>query len=178
MAQESRYARVSGKKVVVDTDILSMFAKVDAVDVLESLLGKKRMVMTPAIRDEIAVPLQYGYTFPRRVLDRVPVASLSEQVQQEYEQLWFVGSPLGKGELEAIAFCKTEGALFATNDHAARDYAQGQGVKALSLQVLLREMWLSGVRNKAQVRELLERIKVADYLTVPLEVEAEIFGEA
>lgn len=169
---------MSGKKVVVDTDILSMFAKVDAVDVLESLLEKKRMVMTSAIRNEIAAPLQYGYTFPRRVLGRVPVASLSEQVQQEYEQLWSAGSPLGKGELEAIAFCKTEGALFATNDHAARDYAQGQGVKALSLQTLLREMWLSGMRNKAQVRELLERIKVADYLTVPLEVEAEIFGEA
>ena len=41
---------MSGKKVVVDTDILSMFAKVDAVDVLESLLEKKRMVMTSAIQ--------------------------------------------------------------------------------------------------------------------------------
>lgn len=169
---------MSEKKVVVDTDILSMFAKVDAVGALENLLGRERMAMTPAIRDEIAAPLQYGYAFPRRVLGRVPVAFLTEQAQQEYEQLWSVGSSLGKGEQEAIAFCKAEEALFATNDHAARDYAQGHGVKVISLQALLREMWVSGLYSKVQVRELLERIKVADYLTVPLEVESEIFGDA
>jgi hypothetical protein len=50
-------------------------------------------------------------------------------------------------------------------------------VKVLSLQALLREMWVK-LYSKVQVRELLERIKVADYLTVPLEVEAEIFGDA
>jgi predicted nucleic acid-binding protein len=66
----------------------------------------------------------------------------------------------------------------ATNDHTARDYAQGQGVKVISLQALLREMWVSGLYSKVQVREFLERIKVADYLTVPLEVESEIFGDA
>jgi hypothetical protein len=38
-------------------------------------------------------------------------------------------------------------------------------------------MWLSEIHTKAQVRELLEHIKVADYLMVPLEVEAEIFRE-
>jgi hypothetical protein len=52
---------VSERKIVIDTDILSVFAKVDAVDVLEKLLGRERVVMTPAIRDEIAAPLQYGY---------------------------------------------------------------------------------------------------------------------
>ncbi|MFO7917076.1 MAG: hypothetical protein R6V13_03225 [Anaerolineae bacterium] len=49
---------MSEEEVVVDADILSMFAKVDAVDMLESLLGSEQMVMTPAIRDEIAAPLQ------------------------------------------------------------------------------------------------------------------------
>jgi len=50
-----------------------MFAKADALDRLESLLGRERMVITPAIRDEIAAPLQYGCAFPRKVLGRVPV---------------------------------------------------------------------------------------------------------
>ena len=38
-------------------------------------------------------------------------------------------------------------------------------------------MWVSGIQSRAQVRELLKHIKTADYLTVPLEVEAEIFGQ-
>ncbi len=168
---------MSEEEVVVDADILSMFAKVDAVDMLESLLGSEQMVMTPAIRDEIAAPLQYGYGFPQRLLGRVSVVSLTDQARQIYEQIWTAGSPLGEGELEAIAFCKSEGAFFATNDQIAQDYAQDQGVKVLSLQTLLREMWSSGMYSKAQVRELLEHIKIADYLILSVKVEAEIFGE-
>jgi len=42
--------------IVFDTDILSMFAKIDAVDLLKRLFGEKA-VMTPKIRDEISVPL-------------------------------------------------------------------------------------------------------------------------
>lgn len=165
------------KRVIIDADILSMFAKVDAVDVLRGFLGKERVAMTPTIRDEISIPLQYGYTFPEAVLSQIPVVPLTGQAWQEYERLWAMASSLGKGEAEAIAFCRAEGAPFATNDATARKFAQGQGVQVISLQAILRGLWLSGTRSKAEVKELLERIKKADYLEVPSEVEEEIFGE-
>ena len=47
----------------------------------------------------------------------------------------------------------------------------------ISLQAILRGLWLSGMQSKVDVRELLDRIKEADYLEVPPEVELEIFGE-
>jgi len=169
---------MKGKKVIIDADILSMFAKVDAIDVLCEFLGKGRVEMTPAIRDEISVPLQYGYSFPEKVLSKIPVIPLTGKAWQEHERLWAIGSSLGKGELEAIAFCSAEGALFATNDSAARRFAQDQGVQVISLQAILRGLWLSGTRSKGEVKELLERIKKADYLEVPPEVEMEIFSES
>lgn len=169
---------MTGMKVIIDTDILSMFAKVGAVDVLEGFLEKGRVAMTPAIRDEISIPMQYGYTFPGEVLSRIPVVPLTEQVWREYERLWAtMGFSLGKGELEAIAFCRVEGALFATNDSAARKFAQDQNVQVVSLQAILRGLWVSGMRSKAEVKELLEHIKKADYLKVPPEVEVEIFED-
>lgn len=64
-------------RVVVDADILSMFAKADALEWVEELAGRGRAVMTPAIQDEISVPLQYGYAFPKAVLSRIPVLPLS-----------------------------------------------------------------------------------------------------
>lgn len=168
---------MSGERVIVDTDILSMFAKVDAVDLLEKFLGRGRVAMTPAIRDEISSPLQFGYTFPNSVLSQIPVVPLSGRAWQEYERLWATTSSLGKGELEAIAICRVEGALFATNDSTARRFAQDQSVQVISLQAILRGLWQSGLRSKAEVTELLERIKRADYLEVPPKVEMEIFGE-
>lgn len=53
--------------IVFDTDILSMFAKIDAVNLLLNLFGDKA-VITPKIMDEISVPLEYGYSFPLKVI--------------------------------------------------------------------------------------------------------------
>ena len=108
----------------------------------------------------------------------MPVEPLAAQVWQEYERLWALRSSLGKGELQAIAFCKAEGALFVTNDGVARRFAREQGVQVLTLQAIMRGLWLSGVRSKDEVQALLERIKEADALEVPPEVEREIFGDS
>jgi predicted nucleic acid-binding protein len=169
---------VSETKIVIDTDILSMFAKVGAVHILGTFFGQGRTVMTPAIHDEITAPLQYGYTYPTAVLTQVPVEPLTEPIWREYERLWALRSSLGKGELQASAFCKAEGALFLTNDRVARRFAHDQGVQVLSFQALLRGLWVSGVHSKDEVRALMERIKTADALEVPSEVEVEIFGDS
>jgi hypothetical protein len=123
-------------------------------------------------------PCNTGYTYPTAVLTQVPVAPLTEQTWQEYERSWVLRSSLGKGELQAIAFCRAEGALFATNDGVACRLARQKGVQVLTLQAILRGLCLSGVRTKAEVRALLEHIKEADALEVPPEVESEIFGDS
>jgi len=118
-----------------------------------------------------------GYTFPNSVLSQIHVIPLSRQAWEEHEKLRTIGVSLGKGELEALAICKTEGMLFATNDVIARRFGQDQGVQVISLQAILRGIWQSGLRRKAEVRELLEQIRKADNLEVAPEVEIEIFGE-
>jgi predicted nucleic acid-binding protein len=152
---------VSGTKIVIDTDVLSMFAKAGSMHILGTFLGQGRLVMTPAIHDEITAPLQYGYTYPTEALAQVPVAPLTEQIWREYERLGALRSALGKGELQAVAFCKAEGAFFLTNDRVARRFARDQGVQVISLQALLRGLWVSGVHSKDEVPALLERIKTA-----------------
>lgn len=87
--------------IIFDTDILSMFAKIDAVDLLKQLFGEKAAI-TPKIRDEISVPLEYGYTFPLKVISSIKTVPLSNQALEEYIKLQGNFS-LGKGELEAIA---------------------------------------------------------------------------
>ena len=87
---------MSGTKIVIDTDILSMFAKVGAMHLLGAFFGQGCIVMTPAIHDEITTPLQYGYTYPTEVLTQVPVAPLTEQIWREYERLWALRPPWGR----------------------------------------------------------------------------------
>ncbi len=62
--------------VVFDTDILSMFAKINEIDLLKKLFSGN-IAITPKIRDEISVPLEYGYTFPLKVISKIQTLPLS-----------------------------------------------------------------------------------------------------
>jgi len=159
--------------MVFDADILSMFAKIEAIDLLEHLFEGKA-VMTPKIRDEISVPLEYGYSFPIKVISTIKTVPLSNQALEEYGKLQ-ENLSLGKGELEAIAYCKTEGCIFATNDIKARECAKREGVSVISLQAILKALWRKGLKSKGEVKQILGRIKEADNLTVSKVVEKEIF---
>ncbi len=161
--------------MVFDTDILSMFAKADAIDLLKLLFGEKA-VMTPKIRDEISVPLEYGYTFPIKVISTIKTVPLTKQSLKEYEKLQ-ENLSLGKGELEAIAYCKSEKCLFATNDIKAREFAKREGVPVVSLQAILKALWKKKIKSKEEVKTILEIIKVTDNLALSREVENGIFKE-
>lgn len=102
-----------------------MFAKAGALSALIDIAGSDKLGMTPAVAEEIMTPLQYGYQFPREVLARIPVVPLSAAVIDERIRLQNV-AVLGRGEREAIAFCKIEQALFATNDAKAGTFARAQ----------------------------------------------------
>jgi len=163
--------------VIMDTDLLSMFAKVDAIEALLELIGGDQIGITPAIAEEIAVPLQYGYGFPQQVLSNIPVVAINQQVAEKIAQLRIEATFLGRGEREAIAFCQIEQSIFATNDIEARRFAQSQRVAVMSLQALLRGMWVSGMKSQTEVKQLLERIKQTDRLKVSMAVESEIFAQ-
>jgi len=161
--------------VVFDTDVLSMFAKIDAVDLLKDLFGEKAII-TSKIKDEISVPMEYGYTFPLKVISTIESVPLSNDVLEEYGRLQKSLS-LGKGELEAIAYCKVEKYIFVINDIKAREFAKSEGVSVISLQAVLRALWKAKIKSKEEVRQILERIKAADNLAVSREVEKKIFEE-
>lgn len=161
--------------IVVDTDILSMFAKADIIDLLKSVLIA-RAVMTPIIRMEISVPLEFGYEFPHRVMSSIRTVQLTEQALEEFERLQ-KNLNLGKGELEAIAYCKKENALLATNDIKARKVAKIEGVSVISLQAILKAIWKRGIRNKEEVKELINKLREVDNLELNREVERKIFKE-
>jgi len=161
--------------VVIDTDILSMFAKIDAIDTLKKLF-KDRIVMTPRIRDEVSIPLEYGYVFPLNVISKIETVTLSPFVLKEYERLsenW----TLGRGELEAISYCKSENCIFLTNDRKAQELAKKEGVRVITLQAVLRALWKTGVKTKEETIKILDMIKEADNLYISPESEEEIFKE-
>ena len=56
------------KGFLIDTNILSIFAKAEGLPMLCRLLGYEELPITPSVLDELLVPLEYGYDFPQGIV--------------------------------------------------------------------------------------------------------------
>jgi len=148
--------------IIFDTDILSIFAKVNRLDLLKNLFSV--IYITPMIREELFIPLEYGYRFPLKILSDSVVIIPNEQELDIYTKLRL---KLGKGEAEAISIAKSRKLLFATNDKVAQKVAKENSVKVISLQAILKACWKKKILPKEQVLNLIEDIKREDNLIIP-----------
>ena len=159
---------------ILDTDILSIFAKAGEIPLLHELFGDD-MGMTPAVMHEIAAPIDYGYEFPYAVINTIKSVQMNNEAIAHHHII-SQNKKLGKGECEAIAYCKSTSSLFITNDRKARETAIQFQVTVISLPALLRMLILKKIRTKDEVRTLLNKMKKNDHMILDPIVENTIFS--
>ena len=70
--------------IIYDADILSIFAKINRLALIKKLLGT--IYITPMIREELTVPLEYGYDFPKDILNHSSVIIPSAEDLSPYNE--------------------------------------------------------------------------------------------
>lgn len=158
---------------VIDTDILSIFAKSDNLALLHQMFGNKA-VMTPAIFQEITAPIDYGYEFPYEIIQTIRTVQMNEDVMICYNDI-SQNKKLGRGECEAIAFCLKTSSIFISNDKKAREIASAYGVTVLSLPAILKVVIIKKLRTREEVKGILEKMKQSDNYSLSPEIERDIF---
>jgi len=160
---------------IIDTDILSIFAKSGEISLLRELFGDDA-AMTPAIVQEISAPIEYGYEFPHLVFETIKTVQMIEEANRYYHTL-SRNKKLGNGECEAIAYCKSTSSIFVTNDKKAREIASAHHVTVVSLPALLRVLIIKGIRTRQEMRIIFNKMKKIDMLVIDPQVEKNIFSE-
>jgi len=158
---------------LLDTDILSIFAKVNALALLRELLGCDRLPITTGVFNEIVVPLEYGYDFPRRILAAVDTVLMSADEAASFEALRLEGK-VSAADAEIVAICQHRGWFYITMDRVAARYAEKQGVRAVDLCALLKAVLSGGLLTEDQLRALIEQMERADHTIFPF--RDELFG--
>lgn len=158
---------------VIDTDILSIFAKSDNIDLLRELFGNNA-VMTPAIFQEITAPIDYGYEFPHAIIQTIRTVQMNEDAIVCYKEI-FQNKKLGRGECEAIAYCLISSSIFITNDKKARYVASEYGVTVISLPALLKVIIKNNIRTREEVKVIFCDMKKSDNYSLNIEIERDIF---
>ncbi len=89
---------------LLDTDILSIFAKVNALALLREILGCDRLPITTGVFNEIVIPLEYGYDFPRGIMAVADTVLMSADEAAIFEALRLEGK-VSAADAEILAIC-------------------------------------------------------------------------
>ncbi len=156
--------------IVADTNIVSTFARVAALDLVRQLLKADRIYVTPATFKELSRAVDAGCTFLVSTLNAIRAGGELDLIalnREEILRLKELPSSLGAGEGESISVCLNRpGACFLTNDRRARNYCWERTIPCLDLPSILRGLWREHVLTKQQVRELLRQIETEQGIVV------------
>ena len=164
--------------IISDTNIPSSFAAGDALPLLFRLFPNTTILVPQAVHQELQTGLAYGQQHLASVLQafvngKLQIISLSNHEQESAAKL---PAKLGLGEREAIATTKSRHARLLSNDKQALRYCKQNQVNVIDLPLLLRLLWKRRIISQAEVRMIIDKMKVVENLQLSQKTEAIIFA--
>jgi len=156
--------------IVLDTDILSCFAKIRRFDLLEKLF-KAQFYIPPKVYEEILRAKEKGYDFVDYIIQliddrKIKIATLNE-IDVDIVKELSKERRLGFGEMEAIALAKNRGWILLSNDKVVEKVAGKIGINVFNLEDLLSAMIDSGIiKNKIELKDIIEEIETKDRIVI------------
>jgi len=147
------------RTLVLDTDFLSAFLKIERLSLVRDFYGGQRLSVPPAVYEEVSLTQLLPQLAALDWLDIEPpdpevMGTLG--LQEAYHRL-------GRGEQEAIALARSrDDALLLTNDNQARLFAAGAGMQVVNIPAFLLACKLSGLSSRDELFELVTALESKD----------------
>lgn len=153
--------------ILLDTDFLSSFLKIDRCDLIRSLYQIDQAYIPAAVHRELA-----------------QTELLTELLAVSWINVWLEEPPsdegamqdprfgaLGSGEQACILLARgLDGAVLLTSDNLARRFAQSLGLVAISIPAFLMACKLSGLVDREQMVRIIEDLRFKDYYEFRAEI--------
>ena len=150
--------------VVIDTDILSTFCKINKLELLQRLFHRSTIIIAPSVYKEIREAVQSGllsYSPPAR-FSRIKLDPAERSLAKEIHER----RRLGQGDCECIAISKQRKCLLLTNDQQAQREADSLYIEYISLLLVLRELWKTDIMTRDQTIGLAKEIEDKDKIVI------------
>ena len=155
------------RPVLLDTNILSTFAKIGNLEFLFRYTGREVLYISTNVFNEIEEADYLGYLFVEPVMKMIGEESLSVLSMKENEFKWCMSLPpsFGKGERDSLAMCKFRNGIFLTNERKIINFCDNESIPALDLPTIFRHSWRKGLLTKDEVRAMIRLIEEKDNVT-------------
>lgn len=152
--------------VFIDTDVLSIFAKIQRLPLLFTVFGENLLNVSAAVEIELHTGVAKGFSFTRDIMELLSQGRIrTYQPTAVDQQFMATMSPsLGLGERESIAICKRLNSIFVSNERRVKHHCRENGVDCINLAEILRTLWELGILIQADVRNMIAEIEAKDNL--------------
>ncbi len=150
---------LTSKGIIFDTNVLSLFAKINRLDLLEQLLATSfatiPLYITPTIHYELKIGFQNGVEYLEDILQFVQTGHLQIILLEKDDKLFMTNLPakLAIGEAEAIALCHRLNLVFISHDRKAINYCKRAGINYIRLATLLVKFQNAGLLTTSEMLE-------------------------
>ena len=152
--------------VFVDTDVLSIFAKIERLPLLFAVFDQEMLNIAEAVENEVKTGVSKGFSFSDDIVALQTQGQIRTYHTTLADQEFMSSLPqtLGAGESESMALCKRFAAIFASNERRVMHYCQVKGIDCINLVRILRAFWELQILSQTDVRKVITEIETEDRL--------------
>lgn len=140
---------------ILDTNVLSLFAKISRLDVLVQI-AVGPLYLTPTIQRELETGLDNGVKYLVDALRLLHAGKLQVMPLNEIDRQFMRTLPnkLADGEAEAIALCRRVNLTLISHDRKAINYCQREGINAIRLISLVEQLKKVSLLTEAEIQTM------------------------
>lgn len=152
--------------VFIDTDVLSIFAKIQRLPLLFAVFDQDVLNIAAAVENEIVIGVSKGFPFANALVELQAKGRLQTHHPVTVDEEFMLSLPhtLDAGERESMAICKRLAALFASNERRVMHHCQTNGIRCTNLDQILRALWELKILAESDVRKVIAEIETKDSL--------------
>ncbi|MFP4051175.1 MAG: hypothetical protein ACLFVB_05490 [Thermoplasmata archaeon] len=150
--------------VLVDTNILSTYAKIKRFELLFEIIDREELFISTSVLHELDTAENMGYDFVKVIFDYIDKERISIISMDDEESDLFLELPdsFGKGERESVAISKVRDYIFVSNETKVKNYCDKNDIDIVDLPTLLRRVWKTGLKEKETVNKIVGEIENKD----------------
>ncbi len=152
--------------VFIDTDLLSIFSKIQRLPLLFAVFDQDVLNIAAAVENEIKAGVAKGFTFANSIMELHTQGQIQtyHPISADYEFMGSLPDTLGVGERESMAICKRLSSLFASNERRVMHHCKANGIHCINLDEILRAFWELKILSVSDVRKVVTEIETKDSL--------------
>jgi predicted nucleic acid-binding protein len=157
--------------ILLDTDFLSSFLKIDRCDLIRSLYQVEEAFISAAVHRELA---------PTDLLTRllsIPWIHVWPEEPTPDESSPPEPGALGSGEQACILLARSiPDAILLMSGNTARRFAQAQGIEVINIPAFLLACKMVGLVDSEEMAQIVEELKVKDFFEFKGEIRNQLLA--